>query len=63
MTLQLEIDDADFKRISEYAAENKIGVSELFFKTVLEKIEDAEWDSVSKKLIERNKRIYEELAK
>lgn len=63
MTLEIEMTDAEYNSISEYAAENKIGVAELFLKTMLEKIEDAEWDYVSQKLIERNKKVYEALAK
>ena len=63
MIVEIEMTDADFENISNYAAENKLGISELFLKTVLEKIEDAEWDYVSKKLITRNKKVYEALAK
>ena len=63
MTVEIEMSDADFKSISNYAAENKMGVAEFFLKSALEKIEDSEWDYVSKKLIERNKKVYEALAK
>lgn len=63
MTVEIEMTDAEYNSISEYAAENKIGVAELFLKSALEKIEDAEWDYVSQKLIERNKKVYEALAK
>ena len=63
MTVEIEMTDAEYNSISEYAAENKIGVAELFLKSALEKIEDAEWDYVSQKLIERNKTVYEALAK
>ena len=38
MTVEIEMTDSEYNSISEYAAENKIGISELFLKTVLEKI-------------------------
>ena len=63
MTVEIEMTDADFKSISNYAAENKISVAEFLLKSAIEKIEDAEWDYVSKKLITRNKKVYEALAK
>ena len=63
MTVEIEMTDADFKSISNYAAKNKISVAEFLLKSAIEKIEDAEWDYVSKKLITRNKKVYEALAK
>ncbi|MBQ7706131.1 MAG: hypothetical protein IJT73_12035 [Selenomonadaceae bacterium] len=63
MTVEIEMSDEEFKNISNYAAENKIGVAEFFLKTVLEKIEDAELDYISQKLIAQNKKVYTELAK
>ena len=38
MTVEIEMSDADFKNISNYAAENKISVAEFFLKSALEKI-------------------------
>ena len=63
MTVEIEMSDTEFKSISNYAAENKISVAEFLLKSAIEKIEDAEWDYVSKKLITRNKKVYEALAK
>lgn len=68
MTLELELSDADFKRISDYAATNRIGVTEFVLKTLFEKIEvetvsDADLLKVSDEIMERHKKVYEELAK
>ena len=46
MTVEIEMSDEEFKTISNYAAENKIGVAEFFLNLAREKIEDAEWDYV-----------------
>ena len=63
MIVEIEMDDADFKTVSEYAAENKITLPQLFLESALERIEDAKWQAVSKKIIKQNKKVYEALAK
>ena len=63
MTVKIELNDADFKAVSEYAAENKISLPQFFLESALERIEDAKWQSVSRKLIKQNKKVYEALAK
>lgn len=63
MTVEIELNDADFKTVSEYAAENKIPLPQLFLESALERIEDANWQKVSSELIQRNKKIYTALAK
>ncbi len=63
MTVEIEMTDEEFKTLSEYAAEKNFSLSEFFLNLAREKFEDAEWDCVSQKLMERNKKIYKELAK
>ena len=38
MTVEIEMSDEDFKAFSEYAAENKISLSEFFLESAQEKI-------------------------
>lgn len=63
MTVEIEMSEEDFKTVSNYAAENRIGVAEFLLNLAKEKIEDTEWNSVSQKLIKQNKKVYEALAK
>ena len=63
MTVEIEMSDTEFKTFNKYAAEQNFSLPEFFLNLAREKIEDAEWDYVSKKLITRNKKVYEALAK
>ena len=68
MTFEITINDVDFKTVSEYAAKNKISLSELFLNTVLEKIHgetlsDENLLKMSNAIIDKRAKVYEELAK
>ena len=63
MTVEIEMTDADFKSISNYAAENKISVAEFLLKSAIEKIEDAEWSKISEDIMKERAEVYKELAK
>ena len=63
MTVEIEMTDAEYNSISEYAAKNKIGVAEFFLKSTLEKIEDAEWSKISEDIMKERAEVYKELAK
>ena len=68
MTFEITMSDADFKTVSEYAAKNKISLSEFFLNTVLEKIHgetlsDEKLLKMSNEIIDKRAKVYEELAK
>lgn len=63
MTVEITMSDDEYKTVSEYAADRKISIAEFFLNAAFERIEDAKWRAVSRKLIERNKKVYEALAK
>ncbi len=67
MTVEIEMTDAEYNSISEYAAENKIGISELFLKTLLEKIgyetiSDENLLKVSNEILKERAEVYKVLA-
>lgn len=63
MTVEIEMTDAEFETVSNYAAENNFSVPEIFFKTLLEKIENAEWLKISEDIIKERSEAYKALAK
>ena len=63
MTVEINLSDDEYKTVSEYAADRKIGIAEFFLNAALEQIEDAKWRASSRKIIERNREVYEALAK
>ena len=67
MTVEIEMTDSEYNSISEYAAENKIGISELFLKTVLEKIgyetiSDEDLLKVADEIMKERAEVYKVLA-
>ena len=63
MTVEINLSDDEYKTVSEYAADRKISIAEFFLNAALEQIEDAKWRASSRKIIERNREVYEALAK
>lgn len=66
MTFEVTLNEEEYNSISECAAKMKCTAAEFILQSVRERIkksEDDEWFAVSKKLIERNKKVYEALAK
>ena len=63
MTVEINLSDDEYKTVSEYAADRQISIAEFFLNAALEQIEDAKWRASSRKIIERNREVYEALAK
>lgn len=63
MTVEITLSDDEYKTVSEYASDKKISIAEFFLNAALERIEDAKWRASSRKVIERNRKVYEALAK
>ena len=63
MTVEINLSDDEYRTVSEYAADRKISIAEFFLNAALEQIEDAKWRDSSRKIIERNREVYEALAK
>ena len=67
MTVEIEMTDAEYNSISEYAAENKIGIAEFFLKSALEKIEsetisDEDLLRVANEIMQERAEVYKVLA-
>ena len=67
MTVEIEMTDADFKSISDYAAKNKISVAEFLLKSAREKIgyetiSDEDLLKVANEIIKERAEAYRVLA-
>ena len=67
MTVEIEMTDADFKSISNYASENKISVAEFLLKSAIEKIgyetiSDEDLLKVANETIKERAEVYRVLA-
>ena len=68
MTVEIEINDEDFKELSEYAAEQNFTLSEFLLNLANEKIRNKTISNedlfrISDKIISQRKKVYEVLAK
>jgi len=68
MTVEIELNDADFKALSEYAQKNKISLPQFFLESAREKIHsetigNEELFRISDKIISQRKKVYEVIAK
>ena len=67
MTVEIEMTDAEYNFISEYAAENKISLTKFFLKSALEKIgyetiSDEELLKIANEIMKERAEVYKVLA-